>query len=132
MSLQDTLRNYGGSVAAASRYVGTFASGAAMAVGVLGLGAIDPQQVERLFQSFQDLGTAVANALTAVSTIVGIVLGAYGAWKASRTQQVKAVEKIPDVTVLVDVSPASRAPAAVQALAADPAVADVVPLKGKP
>lgn len=132
MTLQDVLKNYSGSAAAITRYVGTFASGAAMMVGVLGVSAINPQQVEKLFQAFQDFGTAVSQGLTALSTITGIFLAAYGAWKASRTQQVKSVSKIPDVQVHVNAAPESQAPEPVKALVADPKAPDVVPMTGGP
>ncbi len=130
MNLQDALKNYSGSVSAITRYVGTFASGAAMMVGILGLSAMNPQQVEKLFQAFQDLGTSVANGLTALSTITGIFLAAYGAWKASRAQQTKSVAK-DGVLVHVDTSPESPAPSAVKALAenrTDPAAQNVRPM----
>jgi hypothetical protein len=135
MNIQDALKNYGGSVATATRYIGTFAGGAAMAVGILGISAINQQQIEQLFKAFQDLGTAVSSALAALGTIAGIASAIYGAWKATRAQQTKTVNQIPGVQVHVDVSPSSPAPEAVKALAqdrTDPAAADVVPMTGGP
>lgn len=135
MNLTDRLKNYAGSAAAATRYVGTFAGGAAVAVGILGLNAINQQQVDQLFEAFNQLGTAVSGALTALGTIAGVVSAIYGAWKASRAQQVKSVSQIPAVQVHVDTSPASPAPEAVKALAEDrrdPKAADVVPMTGGP
>lgn len=133
----DRFKNYSGSAAALTRYVGTFAGGAAMAVGVLGISAIDQTQVDQLFGAFKDLGAAVSSGLTALGTIAGILSAVYGAWKASRVQQVKTVSQIPAVQVHVDTSPDSPAPPQVQAMAQTPVsvdqtVADVVPMSGGP
>ncbi len=134
MDLADKLKNYGGSAAAATRYVGTFAGGAAVAVGILGLNAINQTQVDQLFEAFKQLGTAVSSGLTALGTIAGIFSAVYGAWKATRAQQAKTVGNTPGVQVHVDVSPDSPAPAAVKAVALshDPKSKDVVPMEGAP
>jgi hypothetical protein len=135
--LVERFKNYAGSAAAVTRYVGSFAGGAAVMLGILGINAIDQTQLNQLFEAFKQLGTAVSSALTALGTIAGVCTAVYGAWKASRPQQVKTVSLIPDVQVHVDTSPQSRAPEAVKALAeksasADPTVADVVPMVGGP
>jgi len=109
--------------------------GAAVAVGILGLNAVNQEQVDQLFEAFKQLGGAVSTGLTALGTIAGIVSAAYGAWKATRPQQVKSVSQIPAVQVHVDTSPESPAPIAVKALAEDrrdPKAADVVPMAGGP
>lgn len=131
MKLADIFRNYSGSVAAATRYVGTFAGGAAVAVGILGLNAINQEQVNQLFDAFSQLGTALASALTALGTIAGILSAIYGAWKASRPQQVKSASQVPGVQVHVDMSSASLAPEAVKALVDDSKAHDVVPMDVK-
>jgi hypothetical protein len=132
MNLTERLKNYAGSAAAATRYIGTFAGGAAVMVGILGLNAINQDQVDQLFAAFKDLGGAVSTGLTALGTIAGVVSAIYGAWKASRAQQVKTVSQIPDTQVHVDVSASSQAPAAVKALVADKTATDVVPMTGGP
>lgn len=134
MNIVDSLKNYAGSVAAATRYIGTFAGGAAVAVGILGFNAISTDQVSQLFDAFQKLGTALSSALTALGTIVGIASAVYAAWKSTRAQQTKTVASIPGVQVHVDTAPKSAAPPQVQALVAsqDPAVHDVVPMNGPP
>lgn len=133
MTLAERFKGYGGSAAAATRYVGTFASGAAVAVGFLGLNAMNQTQVDQLFEAFNKLGTAVSSALTAIGTIVGIVSAVYGAWKASRAQQAKTVSQTPGVQIHVDTSPSSPAPAELQALAntpvaLDPKATDIIPM----
>ena len=135
MNIPAILKNYAGSVAAATRYVGTFAGGAAVAVGILGLNAISTDQVNQLFDALKDLGAAVSSALTALGTIAGIASAVYGAWKATRAQQTKTVANTPGVQVHVDTAPTSPAPLQVQALALDkkdPTAADVVPMNGPP
>lgn len=133
-SLKDKLSEYAGSAAAATRYVGTFAGGAAVAVGILGLNTINQDQVDQLFEAFKQLGTAVSSALTALGTIAGIVSAVYGAWKASKAQQTKTVAQTPGVQVHID---AAVAPAALVKLADaspedDPKAKDVVPMVGGP
>lgn len=134
MALTDILKNYAGSAAAATRYVGTFAGGAAVAVGILGFNAINQDQVSQLFDAMKQLGTALSSALTALGTIAGIGSAVYGAWKASRAQQTKTVASTPGVQVHVDVSPSSPAPEAVKAIAvsSEPSAHDVVPMDGPP
>lgn len=134
-TLSNRLKEYGGSAAAATRYVGTFAGGAAVVVGVMGLNAEGQEQMSRLFEALNQLGGAVSGFLTALGSIVGAILAIWGAWKASRAQQTKAVASTPGMQVHVDTSPQSPAPAAVKALAenrTDPALADVVPMTGGP
>lgn len=134
MNLVDRLKNYAGSATAVTRYVGTFAGGAAVAVGILGISAISQDQVTQLFEAFKQLGTAVSSALTAIGTIVGVASAVWGAFKSTRAQQTKTVQQIPGVQVHVDTSAASQAPEQVKALAVsnDPAVKDVVPMTGGP
>lgn len=134
MTLQERLKNYAGSAAAATRYVVSFAGGAGVAVGILGLNAINQDQVNQLFEAFKDLGTAVSSALTALGTIASIAAAVYGAWKASRAQQTKTVASTPGVQVHVDTSPASPAPQQVKdlAISSDPTAHDVVPMTGGP
>lgn len=134
MNIVDSLKNYAGSVAAATRYVFSFAGGAAVAVGILGINAISQDQVTQLFNALKDLGTSLSGALTALGTIAGILSAVYGAWKASRAQQTKTVASTPGVQVHVDTSAASPAPPQVKALAAsqDPTAHDVVPMNGPP
>jgi len=135
LSLVDKLKNYAGSAAAATRYVGTFASGAAVAVGILGINAISQDQITQLFEALKQLGTALSSLLTALGTIVGIASAVWGAYKSTRAQQTKTVNQIPGVQVHVDTSLSSPAPEQVKALAvnkSDPTVSDVVPMNGPP
>lgn len=119
MSLQDTLKNYGGSVSAASRYVGAMGAGAVIFAGVAGM---KPEDMKALIESIATAGNALAGLLTALGTVAGVVIGLYGAWKASKAQQVKTVGKTEGVEVHVD---AATAPTQVVAVAVDPNAAGV-------
>lgn len=133
-TLTDRLKEYAGSAAAATRYVGTFAGGAAVAVGILGLNAINQDQVDQLFEAFKQLGTAVSSGLTALGTIAGIFSAVYGAWKATKAQQTKTVAQTPGVQVHIDpaLAPAALVKLADTPAAEDPKAKDVVPMVGGP
>lgn len=137
MSISDTLKNYAGSVISITGHIGTFAAGAAVAVGVLGITAISQDQLNQLFEAFKQLGTAVSSGLAALGTIVGIGTTVYRAFKATKAQVTKDASQIPGVQIHVDTSPASPAPPQVQKLALtpeseDPKAKDVVPMTGPP
>ena len=123
MALADTLKNYGGSVSAATRYVGAFAGGAAFMLGLSGMSA---DQIKALMQSIQDAGNGLASLLTALGTLAGVLLGAYGAWKASKGQQAKALTKdgTTELKVTKDATPQ------LQALALDTDVKGIKPAPG--
>lgn len=129
--LKKKFNEYSGSVAAATRYVGTFAGGAAMVVGILGIDAMNQSQVDQLFAAFKQLGEGLSTVLASLGTIAGIASAVYGSWKATKAQQTKSVAQTPGVQVHVDTT---TAPASVVAVAAsnDPKLKDVVPMVGGP
>lgn len=128
MDLKKLFNDWSSQLGVGTRYLGTFAGGAAVAVGILGLNAINQDQINQLFAAFQQLGTALSSALTALGTIAGIASAVYAAWKSSRPQKTLDVSKIPGVQVHVDTSPKSPAPEAVKEVAQSdaPAATNVV------
>lgn len=132
MNITDRLKGVADYIGLKTRYIGTFAGGAVMAVGVLGLTSkISSTEVQQLFDALTQLGTAVSSLLTALGTISGLVLLIIGRFKSSPAEQVKTVRNLPGVeSVQVDVSSTSPAPAAVKALATNPDVKGVEPVNG--
>lgn len=132
INLKEKFAEYSGSVAALTRYVGTFAGGAAMMVGVLGINAMSQNQVDALFEAFKQLGTAVSSALTALGTIAGIASAVYGAWKSTRAQQAKTAAQVPGVQIHVDtaIAPPSIVKLAEATVQEDPKAKDIVPMDG--
>ncbi len=91
-SFADKWKGYTDTVVVVTRYIGTFAGGIAVALGLAGLSQDD---IHNLIEALKQLGTGVSTAMTALGTIGGIAMAAYAAWKTRPQQQVATIAHMP-------------------------------------
>jgi len=84
-------------VAAAMRHVYTVI-GAIVAM-LVAFGLMGPTDAERVVELVNQIGAGVAIIVGAIGALLPIINAARAAWSASRSQQIKKVDALPDVTV---------------------------------
>lgn len=93
MSISEKWKTYTGSVLTVTRYVGVFAGGITVTLGLAGL---SPEEIKRLLDALQTLGNGLSTAMTALGTIGSIAAAAYAAYKSTPKQQSASVAALPD------------------------------------
>lgn len=87
-----------GPVIAALQHVGSYAAGLVTALVFAGM---SHDQAVVLVNSIVQASSGLASVLGALGVLVPIVIAAFAARKATPTEQVKAVEALPDVATIV-------------------------------
>ena len=82
---------------AAMRHVYTVVG--ALVAGAVVLGLLGQEDADKIVRLVSEIGSGIAVIVGACAALLPIINGARAAWSASRAQQIKKVESIPDVTV---------------------------------
>jgi hypothetical protein len=88
------------SVNAALRHVYTLVG--ALVAAAVAFGLMGQADADKAVALVNELGVGVAAIVGALAALLPIINGARAAWTASRGQQIKKVEAMPGVTVVVD------------------------------
>ncbi|HTR86197.1 MAG TPA: hypothetical protein VMI56_17065 [Reyranella sp.] len=112
------------------RHVYSFLGGAAALAGLAG---VSPDTFASIVTAIHQIGDGVSSIMTGLGTLVPLAAGAYAAFTATRKQQIKTVNAMPDVQVVpasATVSLTGQAKASAHWLVTLLAIAVCAPLLG--